>query len=330
MRVGFLVGVWERIRGRLRLVVHIFGLILLVLIIWWGGPEAWREVSQGEPGSILAAFLLTGVANMLSAVRLRLVVQEASPGTRLPWRRIYYLTMAANTAGLVLPRSVSTVGGKSMGLKALGVSVRRSVSTVFVDNAFDLFLLTPLVAPGFLFLQGVISGGVFFLLVLVLCLVLAAVLWWALDKGRLEWLAAWLENINHWPLLSRLPLAQGVHLLPDRPVSFQVLGLTILLNGMLALRFFFVAAAVSLTYSWVLYIAAFPLTQLSLVFGGLGIFDASWYGVLFLAGLPEQEALTFVIAQRAYIFVIILFWTVVSYLLSLSIRESEPLKKPGQ
>jgi uncharacterized membrane protein YbhN (UPF0104 family) len=122
-------------------------------------------------------------------------------------------------------------------------------------------------------------------------------------------------------LLGRLRLGQGVRLLPERPISLQVFGLTIALNGLLALRFFYVATAVSLTYEWPLYIAAFPLTQLSLVFGGLGIFDASWYGVLFLAGFPEQEALTFVIAQRAYIFVYILVWTGVSYLLSLSIRE---------
>jgi uncharacterized membrane protein YbhN (UPF0104 family) len=137
----------------------------------------------------------------------------------------------------------------------------------------------------------------------------------------LEALAKRLDSPVHLRFLARLPLGKGVRLLPERPVSMQVFGLTILLNGLLALRFFYVGAAVSLAYSSVLYLAAFPLTQLSLVIGGLGIFDASWYGVLFLAGLSEQEALTFVIAQRAYIFVYILVWTGVSYLLSLSIRE---------
>jgi uncharacterized membrane protein YbhN (UPF0104 family) len=325
VKTSILTKLWGLIRGRLRLLIHIVGLVLLVFIVWWGGPEAWRQVSQGKPGPILVAFLLTGLANILSAVRLRLVVQAASPGTRLPWRRIYYLTMVANTAGLILPRSVSTIGGKSVGLKALGVSGRRSVSTVLVDNIFDLFLLTPLILPGVLYLQGRISGGLFFLLAAAICLGLAAVLWWGLDKGRLETLAKRLENPVHLRFLARLPLGKGVRLLPERPVSLQVFGLTILLNSLLAVRFFFVGAAVSLAYSSVLYLAAFPLTQLSLVIGGLGIFDASWYGVLFLAGFPEQEALTFVIAQRAYIFVYILVWTGVSYLLSLSIRESKPL-----
>lgn len=312
---------WRRLRGRIRLIIHILGLVVLVGIILWGGPEAWRQVSQGKPGPIIAAFLLTGVGNMLSAVRLKLVVQAASPGTRPSWRRLYYLTMAANTAGLVLPRSVSTVGGKSVGLKAMGISVRRSVSTVFVDNAFDLFLLTPLVLPGILFLQGRISEGSFFLMTAAICLVLSAVLWWGLEEKRLEKLANWLENLSRPSLLARLPLAQGVRLLPGRSAALIVFGLTLLLNGLLAVRYFWVGTAVSLEYGWVLYVAAFPLTQLSLVFGGLGIFDASWYGVLFLAGLPEQEALTFVIAQRAYIFVFILLWTGVSYFLSLSIRS---------
>lgn len=316
-------GLWGWLRKRLRLIIHILGLALLVLIIRWGGPEAWREVSQGKPGPILVAFFLTGIANMLSAVRLQLVVRAASPGTPLPWRRMYYLTMVANTAGLILPRSLSTVGGKSVGLKAMGVSVRRSVTTVFVDNAFDLFLLTPLTLPGFLYLQGRISGGLLLVIALVICLGLSAVLWLGLDKGRLERLARRLENPVRLRFLARLPLAQGVRILPERPVSFQVFGLTILLNLLLALRFAYVGAAVSLTYETLLYLAAFPITQLSLVFGGLGIFDASWYGVLFLANIPEQEALTFVIAQRAYIFVYILIWTGFSYLLSYTISKNK-------
>jgi uncharacterized membrane protein YbhN (UPF0104 family) len=311
------------LQGRFRLVIHLLGLLLLVLIIWLGGPEAWQEVSQGEPGPIFIAFLLTGVANILSAVRLKLVAQAASPGVQLPLRRLYYLTMVANTVGLILPRSVSTVGGKSVGLKTLGVSVRRSVSTVFVDNAFDLYLLTPLIIPGFLYLLGRISGGLFFSMTAVICAGLAAVLWWTLNGKRIATLASWLERPGKMQLLGRLRLGQGVRLLPERPISLQVFGLTIALNGLLALRFFYVATAVSLTYEWPLYIAAFPLTQLSLVFGGLGIFDASWYGVLFLAGLPEQKALTFVIAQRAYIFIFILFWTAISYLLSLSSPKSK-------
>jgi uncharacterized membrane protein YbhN (UPF0104 family) len=260
---------------------------------------------------------------MLSAVRLQLVVHAASPKTPLPWRRMYYLSMLANTAGLILPRSLSTVGGKSVGLKAMGVSVRRSVSTVFVDNAFDLFLLAPLVPPALLFLQGRISGGVFIFSAVIACLGLAALLWWVLDRNRLERLARRLENPVRLPFLTRFPLARGVRLLPERPVSFQVFGLTILLNFLLALRFVFIGAAVSLTYDALLYLAAFPLTQLSLVFGGLGIFDASWYGILFLAGFPEQEALTFVIAQRAYIFLYILVWTGFSYLLFLTVQENE-------
>jgi uncharacterized membrane protein YbhN (UPF0104 family) len=52
--------------------------------------------------------------------------------------------------------------------------------------------------------------------------------------------------------------------------------------------------------------------------GGLGLFDAGWYGVLLLGGVPNQEALTFVIAQRAYIFIFVLVWAGFSVLLSLA------------
>jgi uncharacterized protein (TIRG00374 family) len=310
--------------------IHLLGLVLLVVIIWLGGPEAWQEVSRGKPGPILLAFLITGVANMVSGLRLKLVAQAASPEVRLPWRRLYYLTMMANTAGLILPRSVSTVGGKSVGLKALGVSVRRSVSTIFVDNGFDLFMLMPLVVPGLLHLRGQITGGIFWLLSALIFLVLTVVMWWGLEAKRLVRLANWLEHSRRPGFITRFPLGRVVRLLPERPVSLLVFALTILMNGLLALRFVYVGIAVGLQHGVLLYLATFPVTQLSLVFGGLGIFDASWYGVLLLAGLQEQEALTFVIAQRAYIFIFILVWTGFSYLLTLSIPKSSLPEQTGK
>lgn len=114
--------------------------------------------------------------------------------------------------------------------------------------------------------------------------------------------------------------------MPSRATALQALGLSVLLNGAIAACFYYIAQAVGLAYPWPLFAAGFPATQLSLVLavtpGGLGLFDAGWYGVLLLGGVPHQDALTFVIAQRAYVFIFVLIWAGFGTLLSLATESN--------
>ena len=59
--------------------------------------------------------------------------------------------------------------------------------------------------------------------------------------------------------------------------------------------------------------------------GGLGIFDLGWLGLLQLGGLSQSDAITFVVAQRAYIFVFVLVWAAFSALLSLTEGQGKPV-----
>ncbi|MCI0395291.1 MAG: flippase-like domain-containing protein, partial [Chloroflexi bacterium] len=308
----------------LRLGLHVAGLVLLVGLLWYAGPAAWRQVLAGEWGAILVAFLLTGLANMLSASRLRLVSRSGNLSGSPPvaWRRYYHLTMVANALGLVLPRSLSTVGGKAVGLRSVGVPFKRAVALVFLDNAFDLALLGALVLPSLFFLRGRLASVAWSALLLLFVLGLGAAMAW-LGSGRLAALAGWLAGRPGAGFLRRFEPERLAALFPGGRAAWPVYGLTVAINALLAVRFYYVAQAVALPYPWLLFLAAFPLTQLSLVLGGLGFFDASWYGVLLLAGVASQDALTFVVAQRAYVLLFILAWTAVSLLLSLTVRGGE-------
>jgi uncharacterized membrane protein YbhN (UPF0104 family) len=303
----------------LRWGLQLISLILFGLILWWAGPDAWWQVLTGTPKHLVLALLMLGLAGMISAVRLRLVTVSIA-GSPLPaWPRFFHLTMTARALGLVIPRSISILGGKSVGLRAFGVPLRRAAWTVIVDNAFDLCLLGVLVTPALIFLQW--GGPALPLVVLVfsLILILTGIIWWLTAQRRWRSLAAW---------LSRLPwLGAVLHLDPDdaptplpQAVAVKALGLSIMLNVALVLCYYHIARAIGLSHSWPLFAAGFPITQLSLVValtpGGLGLFDASWYGVLLLGGVPQQEALNFVVAQRAYLFVFVLLWAGFSVLLT--------------
>lgn len=109
-------------------------------------------------------------------------------------------------------------------------------------------------------------------------------------------------------------------LLPPPSQAVKAYGITALLNGALILSFYFIAQAVGVKIGVVPFIVAYPLAQLSLIAsitpGGLGIFDLGWLGLLVLSGVPEEQALTFVVAQRAYVSVFVLVWTGFSIMLA--------------
>jgi uncharacterized protein (TIRG00374 family) len=318
-------------RRWIRLVLQLLSLVLFGLIFWLGGPEAWQQILAGDREDILAAFLLIGLVSMLSAARLRLLARSLA-GQELAsfsWRRFYYLNMTVRALGLVVPRSLGILAGKSAALRSLGVSLKRSVWIVLMDNLFDLGLLGILTVPSLFFLKGGLSSGGFVALALGLILALAGGLWWATAPGRLSpcvgwWRTAavqrcvsWLVSALHFDLENVINL--GV--VPTRSTALRALGLSVLLNGALAACFYCIARAVGLAYPWPVFAAGFPATQLSLVLavtpGGLGLFEAGWYGVLLLGGVAQEEILTFVIAQRAYIFIFVLIWAGFSTLLSL-------------
>jgi len=306
----------------LRLALQLLSLALFVFILWLGGPEVWEQILAGDRGSILVSFLLIGSATMLSATRLRAIARSVTDGTLSPWRRFYYLNVTTRALGLVVPRSLSTVGGKSVGLRAMGIPLKRAVWIVVLDNLFDLGLLGILVAPALLFLRGGISPAGFIALAVGLILIVASAFWWATVSGQLLSLVRWLGRIPWLPSALHLDTETSADLLPSRATTLQVLGLSLLLDSVLATYFYFIARAVGVIHPWLIFAAGFPMTQLSLVLavtpGGLGLFDAGWYGVLLLGGVPHQEALTFVIAQRAYIFVFVLAWAGFGTLLSLT------------
>lgn len=317
----------EERRGRrwLRLILQLLSLVLFGLLLWWGGAEAWQQVLTGNLRHILMAFLLIGAVSILSALRLRWVACAVAGRNLGSWGRFFYLNMTARAAGLVMPRSLTTFAGKPVALRALGMPIKRAVWAVVLDNLLDLLLLGTWTIPGLIFLQDWMSPATTIVLAAGLTLVLAGGVRWVIAGGRLSRVFSWLERIPR--LAAALPIdreaADGTLL--GHSAVLPALGLSVLINGMLVFVYHTIARAVGLSIPWLVFAASFPVTQLSLVLavtpGGLGIFDAGWYGLLVLSGVEQQEALNFVIAQRAYVFVYVLIWAGLSALLSLALER---------
>ena len=297
----------------LRLSLQLLSLILFVLILWWAGPETWRVVWEGDRQVLLLAVLVYGVAGLASTIRLQLMTRAITGQATISWRRMFYVNWVARALGLVLPRTISTVGGKAVALKALGVPLHQSLWIVFVDNVYDLLLLGLWLWPGFMWLQERESAAAFWLTVLTLTLIASGLIVWSTQPGRLQPL---LRRVRQIPWLAkRLPLDDNM-LIPAPGYALAGFAVTLLLHTTLITSFFLIGRAINSPASLILVTSSYPFVQLSLIIalapGGLGLFDLGWLGLLSLGGLNESEALAFVVAQRAYVYLFVLAWAAIS------------------
>lgn len=315
-----------------RIALQLLSLLLFALILWWAGAEPWHQILDSDWRLLLAALLIYGAVGIVSALRLRVVAEALTSDDVGSRRRFYYLSMTARVLGLVLPRGISTLGGKSVGLRALGISLRRSLWIVLMDNIYDILTLGLAAIPAIFFLQGQIGAVSFLVLTLILWALLALALWITVSSGKVAPIFAWL--LTHVPWLSqRLELDERIaaQLFPRAGPALSALLQTMALNGLLIATYAAISRALELPASFWLFAAAFPITQLSLIIavapGGLGIFDLGWLGLLRLGGMPQEEALTFVVAQRAFIYVFVLLWAAFSALLSFT-EEGKQMESP--
>lgn len=312
-----------------RRLLQLLSLALFGLILWWAGPEPWRQILTSDWRPLSVGLLLYGAVSFLAALRLRLVSRSLLKRSIASRRRFFYLHMIARALGLILPRGLSALGGKSVGLRALGLSLRRSLWIVMTDNLYDVLSLALVSIPALFFLQGQLGRLPFALLAAALWALLGLGIWIAVAGNRLGPLLAGVLARLPW-LTRRLEIddARIEQLFPAPRPALQALLWTILIALLMATTYYAIALAIGLSAPWWLFAAAFPITQLSLIIavapGGLGILDLGWLGLLRLGGLPQTEALTFVVAQRAFMVVFVLLWTAAGTLLSLTESRELP------
>lgn len=297
----------------LRLALLLLSLLLFGFILWRAGPETWRIVWQGDRAYLFMAFLMHGVAGVASASRLQWLMRAAAAPPNISWRRIYALNWTARALGLILPRSVSILGGKTVALKALGLPLRQAVWLVFLDNVFDLLLLGVWLIPAFFWFRGELSALLFWLLLGVLSVVTGLLVWWGAQAGRLE---PFLRQINRFPRLAQRLNLDESSLIPAPAYAMPALAWTMVLHLVLIISFYCIGQAIATPASLPLIASSYPFVQLSLIVafapGGLGLFDLGWLGLLRLGSIPETSALAFVVAQRAYVYLFVLAWAAIS------------------
>ncbi len=311
-------------------IINLAGLLILALILYLGGVEAWQQIFRGDGRYVLAAFAVTLLWNLVAAYRWALITtQVMGTAEKCPYRYYFTYHMIGMVTGQVVPITVGMLGGRPAALSlSRGVSVRRAALSVFLDKLFDLILALLLVTPVAFYLVGWIGLPLAIGLMSGLVVIGAVLLGWQYERairllGRVASRLA--RPLTHVPaigrkLVRRLPqqldrLANETFL--SNRSAVQAFLLTLAMYGLLSARLYYIAQALRLGIPWHLLLMGACVTQLTLVFsvtpGSLGFLEGGWGAVFSLGGLTLDQFTVFVLGRRAYVLVFTLIGTLLAF-----------------
>jgi uncharacterized protein (TIRG00374 family) len=299
-----------------RRILSILGILIFVAILYYGGIEALRQVTQVNVLYLAYAFVAAGLAVFLTSVRWALIVNSLEGGGAHSRLHYFYYVMMGKMSSLFVSQYVGDYGVRPLALKASGAAtLGRALYSVLLDRTFDLILSLLFLVPALLYLVRIISPEMMIVFVFLLLAV-----YWAVSAK------------NHWILTSSLAaIARGVDRNKGRvPLMASILGkvvrtlesanrgleevgqrcvtvanlLTLGRYLAMALRAYFISLALNLAIPfWAIFLGV-GIVRFSLVFavapGRLGALEVGWFGVLALVGIDSSIIIPFLIGLRVY------------------------------
>lgn len=293
---------YRRLRRTIQLLL---GIACLGGFLVWFGPDTLATLLSVDLAFLIGAFGCTLAIVLCIGLRWSMLVQAVSASSpRLLESCRYFLLN--RVIGFVVPKDLSDVAGRVFLLTTRhGVPPSEAAVSVFLDRLFDLALALTLLGPALLFLSGVVSLQGFALSLLVLLLTAGATLFLAGEPlvsivfGLYRSFRTQAGRVV--PGFKTAPGLVAPEQLSGR-VLVKALGFSALKFCATTLRFIGYARAVSLTAPPAVFVAGTPITQLSFLLaftpGGLGLLEATWYGVLTHADFAGPDVVRFLLVQR--------------------------------
>ncbi|MDA3916250.1 MAG: lysylphosphatidylglycerol synthase transmembrane domain-containing protein [Deltaproteobacteria bacterium] len=293
----------------------IIGLLLFFSFIYFSGWDRIRQLGQLKLLPLVLIFIFTfGITSCVS-FRWGGLVNAIGERRVAKWHEYYHYFIVSRVLGFVLPKDVTDFFGRTGLINRLhSLSIGRSGVSVILDRFFDLLSVLIFFCASLPYWLGFVDlgQGIALMVGLSLIIYLDILFFYRSFFKVLLWMAAiGIKFINQMPILKKISFNPEVFYLLDRKIISISLLLSALKFCLTALRFIFIASALQISIPVSLIVLGTPLGQLTYIIaitpGGLGIFEAGWFGILLAGGIDSGPALLFVVGQRILIVTCILF-----------------------
>ncbi len=280
------------------------GLSLIAGIVVIGSAESLERLGRLEPMPTFLAFAATVGLTAAVATRWRILADALAGRIAARWRHYHHYFLISRLLGFVLPKDVTDLGSRTLCLARFHrVPLAPAGASVLFDRLFDLMTAGLMFTAALPYWLGWVSagGGIMVMVASALSLGVALLVLhrkvMAIPTRGLNLAGRLIARLRR-----RLPSdALSVDAL-DRDVMLRAYGISVAKFSLTAGRMVLFAAALGLDVDPWLVVLATPAGQMAyaLAFtpGGLGIFEAGWFGILRHAGIDAGTATAFVVGQR--------------------------------
>lgn len=261
-------------------------------------------------GYLIPAFILTFLLTFVISLRWKAITDHLAGTIVFGHIQSFLYLLFSRTVGFVLPKDLSDVASRIFILnKRHKLSFYLSANSIVIDRFFDLIVSLIFLIPSFLFVFGRINLQV--AVALLALLITASGLLLAADRGlglRL------LSSAYNWmskavaKILRRRTRQVAPASVPTRVMLTALLS-TIVKQVAIGLRAYYFGMAIGIDLSWWLCIGIASISQMSYLVSitpdGLGIVDATWFGLFLYLGLSQDSIALFLLEQRILVIVFI-------------------------
>jgi len=294
-----------------KLAVHcslfLVGCALFATMAWMGDGFDLSKLSNVRLWPFFWSVVITGGATLLVAIRWGSLANSIG-GKPLPFIRYYTVFATTSFLSFILPKDIVDIGGRALWMKKkAGHTYTTAGTTLFWDRLLDGIVLIALLPTCLMYFFGGQKT--------LLCTALAAVsitisgfLLWYLNQWTFRAiqtaLNALIKLFGSLPFLGkRIPETLDLPSI-ERQLCIKLFALSAFKPLILAVQYTLFAYAIGLDFSLNMMVFGTPLSQLAFLFaftaGGLGVFEAGWFSILVLGGIPSEDIGVFLIAQRIY------------------------------
>jgi glycosyltransferase 2 family protein len=291
----------------LRLIVS--ATLLAVLFTFFANAEGvWRALRSLDAGLLLVALGIFTLDRILMAFKwTRLLIAR---GYRVPIAHATAIYCTAMTVGTVLPSTVGSDVIRGVLTSRYGIASRDVISSIVIERLLGFLTVLALAFAG-LFgvrLAGILDARYDEFLVIAACAAAAgaAVVLMLLDRRLVAAVLARLPprlRAGRFGRRLRALLEAYRELAGARRTLYGFTVLTLLEQLLTLLLLVVLAAGMSIAISLLMLLAALPLSllaaRLPITLDGIGVYEATFAGLMSLAGLAPEHAVALAIAGRA-------------------------------